>query len=230
VQSRLITEIGEEIVDCWALPSAPGNETHRGTFNNGALVLTNLRVLMPYTFSWEEVHGNVKTTYKGAGMPTLPLPALERIEVVSKKRVKRKLLITFQYKEGQISISPHRTNLSKLLLVAQLWGVPIEAREDDARLAELRWALWTPWLSGVIVLALLFLGAAVLGLFGDGMVDSMGDFSDFLRRWALLQWAAIGIAAFSGRRLMRWTFAYSAIDLAETLRNLPRSNDPRPGR
>jgi len=221
VQNNLIGELGEEIVDAWALPSAPSGEKHRGTFSEGAVVLTNLRILLPYIFSWEEKKGNVRTKYKGAGMPVLLLPTLDRIEVVVEKRIKRRQFLDFHFKGGPIRVSPRRTNLSKLLLVAQLWGILIEARQEDAKLVELRWALWRPWLTGLIVLAVLFIGAGVVGLFGDGIVENMADLSDFFRRWALLQWTAIGIAAISGRRLMRWVFAYSAFDLAESLRSLP---------
>jgi DnaJ-domain-containing protein 1 len=227
VQRNLIDQLGEEIVEAWPLPAAPSGEKHRGTFSKGALVLTNLRVLFPYTFSWQETHGNVKTTYKGAGMPTLPLPVLDRIVVVVENRVKRKHFLDFHFKGERVRISPRRTNLSKLLLVAQLWAVPIEARQDDAKWAELRWALWRPWLIGSIVLVMFFLAAGVLGLFGDGIVDNMADLSDFFRRWGLLQWAAVGIATISGQRLMRWVLAYSVFDLADSLRTLNQTDAVR---
>jgi DnaJ-domain-containing protein 1 len=218
VQKNLLRELGEEIVEAWPLPAAPSGAQHKGSFSNGALVLTNLRALFPYTFTWEETHGNVKRTYTGAGMPILPLPLLERILVVAEKRVRRKLWLRFQFKGEEIRISPRWTNLSKLLLVAQLWGVPIESRQEDAKWIELRWALLGPWTITLMLSAIAFAIAGVLGLFGDGMLDNVGDFSDFLLRWGVWQWTTVLVAAICGARLMRWVHAYLSFDLAESLR------------
>jgi DnaJ-domain-containing protein 1 len=219
VQRNLIDQLGEEIVQAWPLPAAPSGEKHKGTFSKGALVLTNLRVLLPYTYTWQEVRGNVRTTYKGAGMPTMPLPTLDRIDVVVENRVKRKQLLDFHFKGQKIRISPRRTNLSKLMLLAQIWGVPIEARQEDAKWVELRWALLRPWLIALVLLAALFFAAGIVGLFDDGFFDEMADLADFFRHWGLLPWTAVGIAVICGQRLMRWALAYSTFDLADSLRN-----------
>ena len=230
VQKNLINELGEEIVEAWPLPAAPSGSTHKGSFSTGALVLTNLRALFPYTFTWQETHGNVKTTYTGASMPALPLPMLERIAVVAEKRVKRKLRLSFQFKGEEIQISPRRTNLSKLLLVAQLWGVPIESRQEDAKWAELRWALLKPSQIAIVLFAIAFVVAAVLGFFGDSILDNVADFSDFLLHWGIWQWAAVLVAAISGRRLMRWVLSYLSLDLADSLRGHSDPEDHAPGK
>jgi hypothetical protein len=214
VQKNLISELGEQIVEAWPLPAAPSGSTHRGSFQAGALVLTNLRVLMPYTFTWQETRGNVKTTYTGAGMPALVL--LERIAVVAENRVKRKLWVDFQHEGGTIRIRPRKTNLSKLLLVAQMWGVRVEAHHEDARWAELRWALLRPWQWAAGLIVTIIVGAAALGILWGGILDNAADTADFFRHGGLWQWTAILCAAICGRRLWRWVFAYSAIDLAET--------------
>lgn len=99
VQNSLLGQLGEQVVDAWPLPSAPGGAKHRGSFTAGALVLTNIRVLLPFIYSWQETRGNVRTTYKEASMPVLPLPLLERIVVVSEKRVKRKIFVDFHRRD-----------------------------------------------------------------------------------------------------------------------------------
>jgi hypothetical protein len=218
VGKSLIGELGEQVVDAWPLPSAPGGAKHRGYFQAGALVLTNIRVLLPYTFTWQETHGNTRTTYTGAAMPVLPLPLLQRIVVVAEKRVKQKSFVDFQHTEGTIRIRPRKTNLTKLLLVAQLWGVPVEARQEDARLAELLWALLRPWQWCAGLFFAVTISAAVLGIFGDGTVDNVADLFDFFRRTGIWQWSVVLTAVISGWRLWRWTFAYTVIDLSETLR------------
>lgn len=217
VQNHLISELGEQVVEAWRLPAAPEGVTHKGSFQEGALVLTNVRVLLPYTFTWTETHGNVKTTYTGAGMPVLPLPMLEYIAVVAEKRVKRKLWVDFRHQDGTTRIRPRRTNLSKLLLVAQLWGVRVVAHQEDAKASELRWALLSPWKWGTGAIAVLMTLAAVVGFFSDGMLDEMADLADFFRNWGIWQWTALLCAAISGNRLRRWVSAYSTRDLAETL-------------
>jgi DnaJ-domain-containing protein 1 len=224
VQRNLIDQLGEEIVEAWPLSAAPSGEKHRGTFSKGALVLTNLRVLLPYIFSWQETHGNVKTIYKGAGMPALPLPMLDRVVVVVERRLKRRQFLEFHFKDEKIRINPQQTNLSKLLLVAQLWGVAIEVRQESAKWAELRWAFWRPWQGGLLAIAVCFLIAGVIGLFGDSILDEIADLSDFFGRWGILQWVAVVIAAISGRRLMRWVFSYKAVDFAESLQALTQTN------
>jgi hypothetical protein len=113
VQKSLIQELGEPIVDAWRIPAAPSGAQHKGSFQSGALMLTNLRVLLPYKYNWEEAHGNVRTTYTGAGMPSLPLPLLQLIAVVAEKRVKRKLWADCCYEGGKTRIQPRRTNLCK---------------------------------------------------------------------------------------------------------------------
>lgn len=218
VSKSLIGELGEQVVDAWPLPSAPGGAKHKGSFQAGALVLTNIRVLLPYTFTWQETHGNTRTTYTGAAMPVLALPLLQRVVVVAERRVKRKIFVDFHHAEGAIRIQPRKTNLTKLLLVAQLWGVPVEARQEDAQLAELRWALLRPWQWCAGLFATVTIGAAVIGIFGDGMVDDVLDLLDFLQRTGIWQWSAVLTGAISGWRLWRWMFAYTAIDLSETLR------------
>ena len=222
VRNNLIGKLGEQVVDAWPLPSAPGGAKHKGSFQSGALVLTNIRVLLPYTFTWQETHGNTRTTYTSAAMPVLALPLLQRIVVVAEKRVKRKIFVDFHHAEGKIRIRPRKTNLTKLLLVAQLWGVPVEARQEDARLAELRWALLRPWQWCAGLFAAVMIGAAVVGMFGDGVVDTVLDLFDLLRRTGVWQWGAVLTGAISGWRLWRWMFAYTAIDLSETLRSPAR--------
>ena len=218
VQKSLIQELGEQIVDAWRIPAVPTGVQHKGSFQAGALVLTNLRVLLPYTYTWQETHGNVRTTYTGAGIPSLPLPLLESIAVVAERRVKRKLWVDFRYEGGRTRIQPRRTNLCKLLLIAQLWGVKVEAVQEDARQAELKWAILRPWIWPVALGVVGVVGAFVLSIFSDNSAtDNVADFVDWVRHTGIWQWAMVLSAVTSARRLWRWMFAYSALDLAGTL-------------
>jgi hypothetical protein len=225
VEKSLIRELDEQVVEAWPLPSAPSGSKHRGSFQSGALVLTNIRVLLPFTYTWQETHGNVRTTYTGAGMPVLPLPFIESITVIAEKRMRRKLWIDFRFSNGSVRVRSRRTNLAKLLLIAQLWGIRVEARHDDARTAELVYALARPWQWAGGLFALFILCATVVGLFSDNSIlDNILDWFDYVRNAGLWQWTAVVCAAICARRLWRWVFAYSAMELADTIR--PSPSDP----
>jgi hypothetical protein len=217
VQKQLRRDFGEEIVDAWPMPAAPTGVTHRGSFQRGALVLTNLRILMPFIYRWQETHGNVRTTYTGAGMPALMLPLLKSIVVVTEKRVKPQVWVDFQHEGGTIRIRSRQSNLSKLLLVAGLWGVSVDARQEDARGAELRWALLQPWQMAAVLTIALFACASAWSIFDGGIIDNPIDLAEFVARVGIWQWVVITCAAVCGRRLWKWVFAYAAADLAAAI-------------
>lgn len=115
--------------------------------------------------------------------------------------------------------APHRSSFTILLLSndgphdARAYGGEIHPSE-----AELRWAILRPWLWPAALGVVGMFGAFVLSIFSDNSaVDNVADFVDWVRHIGIWQWALVLSAVTSARRLSRWMFAYSALDLANTL-------------
>ena len=126
VTSVLINELREQIVGVYRMTEAPTGATYQGNYKVGAVVLTNLRVLLPFIYEWEETHGNTKTTYKGISIPGFPLPLINRLVIVSKRRIRPRVEVRIEQQEGQTKFVPGQCNLAKLLLLARFWGVRVE--------------------------------------------------------------------------------------------------------
>lgn len=54
VSRNLIAEVGEQVVAVWPMTAAPAGNSHPGTFHAGAVVLTNVRLMLPFTYKWQE--------------------------------------------------------------------------------------------------------------------------------------------------------------------------------
>jgi hypothetical protein len=214
VAPRLLTSMHEQIIGVWDMPAVPEGMNHPGAYTAGAVVLTNLRVLLPFTYTWEEVKGNTKYRYKGAAMPALVLPLVERITIVSRKRVRNTLSVEIGNAEGTTRFRPGRRNLGKLLLIARSWGITVHARHDDARAEEWRWALRTPcaWAAGTLLAVIVL--AAVAGIFVGGIVDNPIDLATFASRNGLWQWYVIAWSALVAWRVWRCVMAYDTEPLA----------------
>lgn len=221
VMPRILAEMHEQVVGVWKMPAAPAGVSHPGTFTAGAVVLTNLRVLLPYTYAWEETTGNTKYRYRGAAMPTFVLPLIQSIAIVSQKRVRNTIWVEIRGERESIRFRPGPRNLSKLLLIARLWGIPIDARQEEAQAEEWQWALLSPWKWAAGTLAGALGLAAAAGIFVGGILDNPIDLTAFVWRNGLWPWYAITWAAVSARRVWRCVSVYHAAPL------LP-AQDPRP--
>jgi hypothetical protein len=219
VNHNLIDKIGEQVVAVYPLKEAPLNAAHPGTYKTGAVVLTNLRVIMPFTYEWQETDGNVRTTYKGLSAPVVPLPLVKRLTVLSRRRLSSDVIVVLEQPDSSAAFQAGRANLAKLLLIASLWGIPLQVAAEDARKSELRATLLHPWSvvfwSGLVLLV----AATVAGFFGAGGV--------FGAPVALASWGAdVGLVPavmlltsfWVARGLGRWVHAYRSTELLDLLR------------
>lgn len=212
INKSLIQELGEQVVETWPMLSAPPGTTHQGSYQKGEVVLTNLRLLLPFTFAWEEIRGNIRYHYKGGAMPGVALPNVKQFRIVSHGRVRHSTQVEIEHSGGITQFKPATQNLCKLLLIARLWGIAVEAREVDNRAKELRWALRTPlkWLIGLTLTA--FVVAGVVGLFADGVLATPWKMAVFFTEKGIWHWLVFSAALISAERLCRWILAYGRLD------------------
>lgn len=213
VTPEFMTELHEQIVGVWKLPGPPAGAEHPGTFTAGAVVLTTLRVLLPYTYSWEETQGDTKYRYRGASMPAFVLPLIRGITLISHGRARKSLWIEIQGMQGTLRFRSGDDHFGKLLLIARLWGIEVESRHEEAARAEWRWALVRPWLWAAGFMAASFALASLLGVFAGGFVDNPEWLAKTMSRYGLWQWFSVACALESARRTWRCTMLYSCTRL-----------------
>lgn len=138
VVENLIDGLGEQVVEVYPLTQAPLHSSHQGQFKSGAVVLTNLRVLMPFTYEWQESSGNVRTTYKGLQVPNAAWPLISRLHITVRRRLSTDIHVEIEQGDSSVAFKTRRQNLSELLLIASLWGVESVVDEEDSRQVELR--------------------------------------------------------------------------------------------
>jgi DnaJ-domain-containing protein 1 len=217
---NLIDDLQEQVVGVYRMWQAPVGETHEGKFKVGAMVLTSVRVLLPYSYTWTVRDGNTETTYTGWSMPSIALPNITRVRIVSRTRVEPELQVTFEYRDVSTTFSPGQRNLGKLLLLAHFWGIPVQVDVENDRGRELRRALAKPFLvAGAWILGI-FAVAAVLGLiFMDGFLETPAQFAVYL--WSIGVWQCLMLVCsiLAARRLQAWVHAYESLDPVALLEN-----------
>lgn len=219
VTGNLMTNLGEQVVAVYPLKQAPVDASFQGTFKTGAVVLTNLRVLMPFTYEWQVTDGNVRTTYKGLSVPNAVLPLVTRLRIASRKRLSPDVLVRIEQADRSVAFQAGQRNLAKLLLIASLWGIPCEAEDTSSRTADLKAALVHPWTivawCGVAVLVI----AAIVGFFsGAGIIGAPMALAAWSARIGIAQALVLLTTARSARGLWRWIATYQTRDLAALLR------------
>ncbi|MGB8013476.1 MAG: hypothetical protein WCF68_17825 [Terriglobales bacterium] len=209
ISHALIQELSEQVVGIWPMVSAPAGSSYKGSYQKGAVVLTNLRLLLPFTFTWQEHIGNTRYTYKRAAVPVVVLPSVKQFTILSQGRVRRTTVVNIEHANGTTLFKPGKQNLCKLLLIARLWGIAVDARQDDARKRELRWAVISPWKWAVGITLIVFVIAAFLGLFGaGGFIDNPTGMAVFFSEKGIWQWLICILAGISGFRVWQWTVVY----------------------
>jgi len=219
VNSNLMTNLGEQVVAVYPLKQPPVDASFQGTFKTGAVVLTNLRVLMPFTYEWQVTNGNVRTTYKGLSVPNAVLPLVTKLRIASRKRLSPDVLVVIEQADRSVAFQAGQRNLAKLLLIASLWGIPCETADTSSRRADLKAALLRPWTMfawcGVAVLVI----AAIVGFFSAaGIIGAPAATAAWSARIGIAQALVLLTAARSGQGLWRWVVAYQTHDLAALLR------------
>lgn len=162
VIQNLIKEIHEEVIAVVPIKGAPTNVPHEGSFVSGGMVITTVRVLLPFHTKWETQHSGYKTIHQRLYMPVFAFPNLRKLTVVSQGRMKPRTRVEFRSEERSSEVRSKYVDLTKLLLVCNIWGVPVEGIElPDAGREWRRVILWYPiWVSLAACLA--------FALFGDG--------------------------------------------------------------
>ena len=193
--------------------------------------MTNIRLLLPFTFTWDETRGNVRTRYTGASGLAIPLPLIQRITIVSERRLRDDVWVTLVHAHGSTRFRPGCQNLSKLLLISRIWGIPLEAREEAAPRQELRRDVLGPWLWALAAAALLFDLAAAVGALRGELLATPAQLAATLARDGVWQFAVAFISALSGVGLWRWMIAFRQLRPGASLLDPPKdaADDPPPG-
>lgn len=185
VVQNLIKEIHEEVIAVVPIQGAPTNVAHEGNFQSGGMVVTTIRVLLPFHTKWETQHTGYKTIHQRLYMPAFAFPNLRKLTVVSKGRMKPRTRVEFLTAERSSVAQSKHIDLTKLLLVCNLWGIPVEGQEiPDAGREWRRVLLWYPlWISLATWLTFAILSdgttAGHAGIFAFSLMFAVG----FARAW-----------------------------------------------
>ncbi len=213
VQQNLVARLSERIVGVWPMRSTPAGFSHPGSFKKGAVVLTNLRVMLPFTYGWEEVKGNTRYRYSGAGMPAFVLPLIEKFSIAVEGKLKKKLWLGIHTRGDVTRFRPGRGNLSKLLLIAWLWKIPLVTQQEPAPKEDFFWALFGPWKWAAGLSLAAIVGAALLGVFEGGFIENPLRLIQFFVKEGIWQWIVVSASAVSACRLWWWILAYRRKDV-----------------
>jgi hypothetical protein len=181
---NLIKEIHEEVIAVVPIKGPPTNVAHEGNFQSGAMVVTTIRVLLPFQTKWETQHSGYKTIHQRMYMPVFAFPNLRKLTVISKGRMKPRTRVEFLTEERSAQVQSKHIDLTKLLLVCNLWGVPVEGLEiPDTGREWRRVLLWYPlWVSLATWLAFAILSATATAhavVFAFSIMFAIG----FARAW-----------------------------------------------
>ena len=230
VVDNLIDSLGEQVVEVYPLTQSPVHSSHQGQFKSGAVVLTNLRVLMPFTYEWQETSGNVMTKYTGLQVPNAAWPLITRLHITVRRRLSTDILVEIEQADSSVAFKAGRQNLSELLLIASLWGVKSVVDEEDSRRVERRSALLRPWQVAMWTSVVTLVVTGIIGFFTD---DGFFGLPIALVSWAsqkgLAQALVLLTTLWSSRRLMRWITAYRPRSLPQMVRDASPSTPGAPG-
>jgi hypothetical protein len=230
VVENLMDNLGEQVVAVYPLSQAPLDVQFPGTFTTGAVVITNLRVLMPFTYEWQETSGNVRTTYRGLSAPVAQLPLVTRFRIASRKRLTSDVVVAIDHQDRSVAFQGGGRNLAKLLLIASLWGIPVETEETDARRSELRTAIFRPWTFAFWSALALIAVAAVIGWFSEaGIIGAPAAVVAWCGRIGLAQAATLLAALWTAHGVARWVRAYQPPDLVQLIGPTPNGPTPSAG-
>ena len=206
VRNNLLRELDERIVEIWPLKEVPKEATFKGRFYCGAAVLTNIRILLPYTYKWSEVHGNTTTTYTASNMIVGVLHFAKSMEIVEDNGIEGTVQVRLLMDASEINFRVRPANMLKLLVAARKWGIKVSAEADDrrdTRRVERKWMMrpmwWAVWLT-----FLYFVAGSLWNVFASDM--------DFFNAWKVAAsfaypagiWGLLALTAWWVYRLQRW--------------------------
>jgi uncharacterized membrane protein len=206
VRDNLLRDLDERIVEIWPMQKAPKEARFKGSFYCGAAVLTNLRILLPYSYKWTEVHGNTRTTYTGINMLVGVLHFAKSMELVEVGGVEFTTEVRLLMDDSEINFCIRPANMLKLLVAARKWAINVRAEAGEERKtsrAERKWMMrpfwWAIWLT-----VLYFTAGTLWNVFASGM-----DLSNAYRSAANVAdpagiWGLLALCAWWVYRLQRW--------------------------
>jgi len=190
-----LDKVREEIVGDIPLKEAPGGISFRGDFAGGAIVLTNLRLLVPFWSQLIERQGNTQTTYTWNNLGGVAFPAMRSVTIQLTDRIRGRHQIAIEGHDTSLSLVPKFANLGKLLLLCSLWGIPVIPRNEPTRASDSKRVLLDRPLNGVLVVAVLFALVFLCNACDNGVSDEgslgilmFGLYVMFATWAALLAW------------------------------------------
>lgn len=134
------------------ISAAPSGVQYEGKFEDGGLVVTTFRVLVPFRTKWQVRSGNARTIYTRGYMATVAFANMTQIEILVEGELRPRASVVFNHRGWRTAVSVRENNLSRLLLLGRLWGVAVAGLELPRRSAEVRRVLlWYPLPIAIIV-------------------------------------------------------------------------------
>ncbi len=142
VRENLIGDLHEQVVETIPIRQPPSGAVYEGSFQSGALVMTTLRLLFPYTTQRQTIRGNVRTTHTYNYMQSVALPAITEMRITSTSRRILNASLCVVLGENSITTPMKTRNITKLLLLCRYWGIPAIAEEQPNKTRDRWWLLW----------------------------------------------------------------------------------------
>ncbi len=220
VTGNLIAELGEKVVFVCRLLRPPSSAA-KATLKAGALVITNLRLLLPYCVEWEGTEDGNKVKYTSWSMPNYPFPEVRKLILRQSGHAWPEFTLTIETEEGSEVAGLPNASLALLLVVAHSWEVPVETQWEPARQRESRFALAEAWQTSAICFVCLMALAAGVGLFFGRLIDTPVWLWETCAEFGVWQIWFFLTACLSAKRLTAWWTAHQNLNLLALLANAP---------
>jgi hypothetical protein len=154
INRGLAHDMGEAVVGCMKIKAREAPVEGRGRFASGSLVLTNLRVLFPHETTWQETVGRTTTIHRELHMPLMFWPEVRIIELNTVGLISTQThLSLFNKKLETWRITLSHRDVSRLLLLASMWGIEVRSLKEVDVNADLYRVVLRPFLLACLPVA-----------------------------------------------------------------------------